>query len=84
MSNDGEEEKKEENEKNRFLSFAECKCFASDQDQFFHFDFVQLSFISCLRKKFHFMIEIIFSSFTNNKKRDREKEKDLFMPLKCD
>lgn len=30
------------------------------QDQFCYFDFVQLSFISCLRKKFHFMIEFFY------------------------
>lgn len=83
MSNAAKKKKKEETKrkkkkkhvKNCFLSrFLNANATATKTSFFFHFDFVQLSSISCLRKKFHFMIEFLFS-FINNKKRGRGKEK---------
>jgi hypothetical protein len=55
------------------LWFSECKCYERPrQDQFFHFDFVQLSSISSLRKKFHFMIEFYFLLLTTRSMAERK------------
>jgi hypothetical protein len=65
------------------LWFSECKCYERPrQDQFFHFDFVQLSSISSLRKKFHFMIEFYFLLLTTRSMAERKTRS--FDALKCD